>query len=120
MEVDTGRGDGKLKNMATLPIPFPGKTGRPRKNLDAKKILALRAQGLSWRKIAKRMRVGAGTAFRAAQGRSKSVSYLCLLRGEPLRGATRYRLTSEAVIKGVPHSGNRKGTPFHSLSSGGT
>jgi DNA invertase Pin-like site-specific DNA recombinase len=64
---------GKL-SVATLPIPFPGNTGRPRKNLDAKRILALRAQGLSWRVIAKRMRVGTGTAFRAVQKRSKSVS----------------------------------------------
>jgi hypothetical protein len=31
--------------MATLPLPFTSKTGRPRKNLDAKRILALRAQG---------------------------------------------------------------------------
>jgi hypothetical protein len=60
--------------MATLPIPFPRKTGRPRKEVDAKKILAFRARGLSWRKIAKRLQVGAGTVFRAAQGRSKSVS----------------------------------------------
>jgi hypothetical protein len=60
--------------MATLPITFPGKTGRPRRKVDAKRILALRAQGLSWRVIAKRMHVGIGTAFRAAQGRSKSVS----------------------------------------------
>jgi hypothetical protein len=60
--------------MATLPIPFPTRNGRPRKNVDANRILALRAQGLSWRVIAKRMHVGIGTAFRAAQGRSKSVS----------------------------------------------
>ncbi len=60
--------------MATVPIPFPRKTGRPRKKVDAKRILALHSEGLSWRKIAKRLRVGAGTAFRAAQGRSKSVS----------------------------------------------
>jgi DNA invertase Pin-like site-specific DNA recombinase len=60
--------------MATLPIPFPARNGRPRKKVDAKRILALRAQGRSWREIAKRMHVGIGTAFRAAQGRSKSVS----------------------------------------------
>ena len=70
----TGAASGKLNDMATLPIPFPGKTGRPRNNVDAKRILALRAQGLSWRMIGKRLHVGVGTAFRAAQGRSKSVS----------------------------------------------
>jgi transposase len=59
--------------MATLPLPFATRTGRPRKKVDAKRIVALRAQGLSWREIAKQMHVGIGTAFRAAQGRSKSV-----------------------------------------------
>jgi len=43
--------------MATLPIPFPARKGRPRKRVDAKKILALRARGLSWHEIAKRLRV---------------------------------------------------------------
>ena len=32
---------------ATLPIPFPARNGRPRKRVDAKMILALRAQGIS-------------------------------------------------------------------------
>jgi hypothetical protein len=62
------------KSCGDVTLLFTSKTGRPRKNLDAKRILALRAQGLSWRMIAKRMQVGIGTSFRAARGRSKSVS----------------------------------------------
>jgi len=65
------RGDGDY--VATLMIPFAARYGRPRKKIDVKRILTLRAQGLSWRKIAKRLHVGTGTAFRAAQGRSKNV-----------------------------------------------
>jgi DNA invertase Pin-like site-specific DNA recombinase len=38
--------------------------GRPRRVVDAKKIAALRAQGLSWRKIAAELRVGVGTVHR--------------------------------------------------------
>jgi hypothetical protein len=60
--------------VAMLPLFTDKLAGRPRKKVDARRILALRAQGLSWRMIAKRLHVGAGTAFRAAQGRSKSVS----------------------------------------------
>src|ERR1700687_4389773 len=59
--------------MATLPIPFPAKGGRPRKKVDPSKIIALRAKGVSWRQIAKRLHIGTGTAFRAAYQRSKSV-----------------------------------------------
>jgi|HubBroStandDraft_6_1064221.scaffolds.fasta_scaffold71973_4 transposase len=62
--------------MATLPIPFPQKMGRPRKNVDGRQVIALRARGFSWRAIAKRLRVGLGTAHRSAaafQKRSKSL-----------------------------------------------
>jgi hypothetical protein len=52
--------------MATLPIPFPQKMGRPRKELDVQRVLALRARGLSWREIAKRLGISVGTAFRAS------------------------------------------------------
>jgi hypothetical protein len=58
---------------ATMPIPFRLRCGRPRRNLDAKTVIMLRAQGLSWREIGKKLGVGTGTAFRAAQGRSKTV-----------------------------------------------
>jgi transposase len=52
--------------MATLPIPFPQKMGRPRKELDVRRVLALRARGLSWREIAQKLRVGLGTVHRCA------------------------------------------------------
>jgi DNA invertase Pin-like site-specific DNA recombinase len=48
--------------------------GRPRKNVDAAKIARLRASGASWRTIAARLGVSLGTAYNAAQGRSKNVS----------------------------------------------
>jgi DNA invertase Pin-like site-specific DNA recombinase len=41
--------------------------GRPRVSLDARKIAVLRAQGLSWAKIAEQLGVGEGTVYRAAQ-----------------------------------------------------
>ncbi|HSY64924.1 MAG TPA: recombinase family protein [Terriglobales bacterium] len=41
--------------------------GRPKKFVDASKIAALRAEGLTWAKIAERLDIGEGTAYRAAQ-----------------------------------------------------
>src|SRR5271169_1585054 len=41
--------------------------GRPKKIVDASKIAALRAEGLSWAKIAERLDVGEGTVYRTAQ-----------------------------------------------------
>jgi len=38
--------------------------GRPRANVDAAQIARLRAQGLSWKKIAKQMGLGVGTLYR--------------------------------------------------------
>jgi len=60
--------------MATIPLPFQLRSGRPRRKVDAKRVIALRAQGFSWRAIGRKLKVGTGTAFRAAQGRSKIVS----------------------------------------------
>src|SRR6202521_3649943 len=49
-----------------------GKTlGRPRVYPDQRRITALRAEGLSWAKIAKRLGVGEGTVYRAAQASAK-------------------------------------------------
>lgn len=45
--------------------------GRPPKNLDAKRIATLRAQGVGWRAIAKQPGVGVGTLYRAVPGCSK-------------------------------------------------
>ncbi|MFZ1974601.1 MAG: recombinase family protein [Candidatus Acidiferrales bacterium] len=45
--------------------------GRPPKDLDAKRIAVLRAQGVGWRAIAKQLGVGVGTLYRSAVGRSK-------------------------------------------------
>lgn len=47
--------------------------GRPRVFIDRSKIAALRADGLSWAKVAKRLGVGEGTVFRAAQASAKTV-----------------------------------------------
>lgn len=47
--------------------------GRPRVFIDRSKIAALRADGLSWAKVAKRLGVGEGTVFRAAQESAKTV-----------------------------------------------
>jgi DNA invertase Pin-like site-specific DNA recombinase len=48
--------------------------GRPRKIVDVAKIGRLRAQGASWRAVARRLRVSVGTAHSAARSRSKNVS----------------------------------------------
>jgi putative DNA-invertase from lambdoid prophage Rac len=45
--------------------------GRPAKDLDSKRIAALRAQGVGWRAIAKQPGVGVGTLYRSVLGRSK-------------------------------------------------
>jgi len=43
-----------------------GKTlGRPKKSLDTKRIAALRAKGVGWKRIAVEMGVGVGTIYRA-------------------------------------------------------
>jgi DNA invertase Pin-like site-specific DNA recombinase len=39
--------------------------GRPRQQVDASKVLELRAEGLSWRDISRRMKIGLGTVYRA-------------------------------------------------------
>jgi DNA invertase Pin-like site-specific DNA recombinase len=45
---------------------------RPRVYLDPHKIAALRAEGLSWAKIAKRLGAGEGTVYRAALESTKN------------------------------------------------
>jgi DNA invertase Pin-like site-specific DNA recombinase len=40
--------------------------GRPSKNIDPAKVIALRGQGMSWREVGKELHVGTGTAYRAA------------------------------------------------------
>lgn len=42
------------------------KLGRPRKALDAARMACLRAEGLSWAKIAEQLGVGEGTVYRAS------------------------------------------------------
>ena len=46
--------------------------GRPRKNVDGAQIARLRSQGASWRTIAGLLEVSVGTAYNAAQRRSKN------------------------------------------------
>jgi DNA invertase Pin-like site-specific DNA recombinase len=48
------------------------KLGRPRVYPDQHRITALRAEGLSWAKIAERLGVGEGTVYRAFQASSKN------------------------------------------------
>jgi DNA invertase Pin-like site-specific DNA recombinase len=50
-----------------------GRLGRPRVRVDAARIAALRAQGLSWEAIGKRLGIGEGTARRAAQASAKNL-----------------------------------------------
>ena len=47
---------------------------RPRNTVDADKVAARRAQGASWRTVAREMGVGIGTVRRAAQEHSRKVS----------------------------------------------
>lgn len=49
--------------------------GRPRKNVNAAKIVLLRESGASWRTIAARLGVSVGTAYSVAQSRSKTASH---------------------------------------------
>jgi DNA invertase Pin-like site-specific DNA recombinase len=47
------------------------KLGRPRVYPDPQRIASLRAEGLSWARIAERLGVGEGTVYRAAQASAK-------------------------------------------------
>jgi hypothetical protein len=47
--------------------------GRPRLPIDAEAVTRLRAEGHSWRSIARRIGVGCGTVRRAYQQRAKTV-----------------------------------------------
>jgi DNA invertase Pin-like site-specific DNA recombinase len=53
--------------------------GRPRKSVDASEIAALRAQGRSWRKIARLLGISSRTARRAGQNPSAKTESLCPL-----------------------------------------
>ena len=46
---------------------------RVRRYVDGEQVAALRAQGRSWREIARELHVAVGTAHRASVGRSKNV-----------------------------------------------
>lgn len=47
------------------------KLGRPRVTVDAHRIATLRGEGLSWAEVAKRLGLGEGTVYRAAQASAK-------------------------------------------------
>jgi hypothetical protein len=53
----------KLAKVEVLP-PEKKRSGRPTKILNAKRIAALRAQGVGWKRIAKRLRVAPATIYR--------------------------------------------------------
>jgi len=42
--------------------------GRPKRQVDAARIVALRSAGASWREVSAQMGIGVGTAVRALQG----------------------------------------------------
>ena len=46
--------------------------GRPRQQVNALKVLELRTQGLSWRAISERLKLGLGTVYRAVNSRPVS------------------------------------------------
>ena len=48
--------------------------GRPKKSVDASQIAALRAQGRSWRKIARQLGISSRTARRAGQNPSSKIA----------------------------------------------
>jgi hypothetical protein len=54
--------------------------GRPRKILDTKRIVFLRAQGVGWKRIATQMSVGVGTLYRVAVEGSKTQQRVSLTR----------------------------------------
>jgi DNA invertase Pin-like site-specific DNA recombinase len=45
--------------------------GRPRKVVDARRIVEFRAAGIDWQEISRRMDLGVGTAYRAYREHSK-------------------------------------------------
>jgi DNA invertase Pin-like site-specific DNA recombinase len=57
------------------------KLGRPRVYPDRHRIATLRAEGLSWAKIAERLGVGEGTVYRAAQSPAKNHLRVILATG---------------------------------------
>src|SRR6202166_2409795 len=62
--------------------------GRPKTMVDASKIAALRADGLSWAKIAERLDMGEGTVYRSAQALDIATNPHGIdLNGNPVRKA---------------------------------
>ena len=57
----------QVRSGLALPRAQGKRIGRPRKNVDAKRVAELRAQGWSWAEIAKEMGAGLGTVHRAGQ-----------------------------------------------------
>jgi DNA invertase Pin-like site-specific DNA recombinase len=53
------------------------KLGRPRAMVNPEKVATLRAEGLSWEKVALRLGIGVGTACRALQSPSKNLPESC-------------------------------------------
>ena len=50
--------------------------GRPRRSLDARRIAAMRAQGLGWKKIAREMSCGVSTVLRVGRAEEKRGSVM--------------------------------------------
>jgi DNA invertase Pin-like site-specific DNA recombinase len=48
--------------------------GRPRQEVDSRKVLELRAQGLSWRQVSERLKLGLGTVYRAVRSTARAIA----------------------------------------------
>jgi hypothetical protein len=88
--------------MATIPIPFQLRRRHPRPIVDAQRVIMLRAQGLSWRAISRKLGVGTGRAFRAVQGCTKIVSKSFTIRTLVSKGR-RWDSTNTPALRGYVH-----------------
>jgi DNA invertase Pin-like site-specific DNA recombinase len=64
--------------------------GRPRKIVDARRIAALRSQGLGWKKIARQLGCGVSTVLRVAQEGSQRGSTIPSKAGRPTLAVSAY------------------------------
>jgi DNA invertase Pin-like site-specific DNA recombinase len=62
---------GRVKSGIAAPRTRGVRLGRPRVMVDRSQIALMRAEGLSWAKIAANLRVGEGTVYRMAQASAK-------------------------------------------------
>jgi hypothetical protein len=93
--------------------------GRPRSKVDPERVEALRALGLSWREIAKRLRVGIGTAHRApcivystaSASTNASISAVTMATASGSGNTYRFSLYINQTVAGASCSGTTTITP---------